>query len=105
VDGDAEIRDVVQDLLSDEDFDVDQAANADDAVLALRRTAFQVMLCHLPLLRSRSGLLGRSARQLRPDMRIVAMTASGGRAKENEASANLAKPFGRAQLLDALRRA
>lgn len=105
VDGDAEIRDVVHDLLLDEDFDVEQASNVDDALLTLRRAGFSVLLCHLPLLRSRNGLLGRSARDLRPDMRIVAMTASGGRAGGDEANANLAKPFGRAQLLKALRRA
>jgi two-component system nitrogen regulation response regulator NtrX len=103
VDGNAEVRNVIEDLLFDQGFAVRQAANPDDALLALREDAPDVLLCHLTLLRSRRGMLTRRVRELWPTLRIVAMSASGAQPRSDEASASLSKPFTRLQLLDALR--
>jgi DNA-binding NtrC family response regulator len=102
-DRDTDIRNVVEDLLLDYDFEVRQAANLDEAVRELRDGAIDVMLCHLELLRSGDGRLGRRAQELQPALRVVAMSAAGAQAESDEADANLAKPFTRSQLMAALR--
>ena len=103
VDGDAEVREVVEDLLLDQGFEVRQAANADDALLELRANAFDVLLCHLTVLRSVHGRFRRSVHELQPVPRIVAMSAIGAQARSDEASASLSKPFTRSQLLETIR--
>ena len=102
-DRDEDVRNVVEDLLLDHGCEVRQAVNADEAVLELRGEAFDVLLCHLELLRSGGGRLGRRARELQPALRVVAMSAAGAQADRGEADANLAKPFTGQQLLEALR--
>jgi DNA-binding NtrC family response regulator len=102
-DHDADVRNVVEDLLFDQDFEVRQAESTDDAVLELRQGAFDVVLCHLQLLRSGNGLLARCTRELQPALRVVAMSSAGAQARTDEADENLAKPFTRSQLLAALR--
>ena len=102
-DRDADVRNVVEDLLLNHDFEVRQAANTDEAMLELRNGDFDVLLCHLGLLRSEDGRLSRRAQELQPALRVVAMSAAGGQAGHGEADANLAKPFTRSQLLAALR--
>ena len=103
VDGDEEVRNVIEDLLIDRGFEVHQAANADEAVLELRGNPFDVLLCHLALLRSVRSGLNQRVRALHPTPRVVAMSASGTPARSDEANASLSKPFSRSQLLDALR--
>jgi CheY-like chemotaxis protein len=103
VDGDAEVRDVVEDLLIDRGFEVHQAADEDEAVSELHTNTFDVLLCHLTLLRSGHEQLCRSVHEVQPNTRVVAMSASGAHARRDEASANLPKPFTRLQLLEALR--
>ncbi len=98
---DAEVRSVIEDLLIDHGFEIHLAGNADDSALALRRDAFEVLLCHLPLLRAREGRLCQLVRELQPACRIVAMSASGAKARADEADTNLPKPFTRSQLLAA----
>jgi len=101
VDMDAGVRSVVEDLLFDRGFEVRQAANQEFAVLELRQRVFDVLLCHLSLLRS--APLQRCAQELRPTLWITAMSASGARARREEADANLAKPFTRLELVTSLR--
>ncbi len=101
-DRDADVRSVVEDLLFDQGFEVRQAANTDEAVLELRDGAVDILLCHLELLRSADGRLGRHAQELQPALRVVAMSATHTQAGSDEADANLAKPFTRSQLLAAL---
>jgi DNA-binding NtrC family response regulator len=103
VEGDAEVREVVDDLLGDEDFEVREVANVDDALLELDKNTFDVLLCHLTLLRSARSRLSRRVDELQPTPRVVAMSASGAHALSDEASANLSKPFTRSQLLEAIR--
>ena len=103
VDSNAEVRNVIEDLLFDQGFTIRQAANADDALMALREDAPDVLLCHLTLLRSERGGLSRRALEPWPALRIVAMSASGGQARSDEASVSLSKPFTRSQLLEAIR--
>jgi CheY-like chemotaxis protein len=103
VEGDAEVRDVVDDLLVDEGFEVREVANVDDALLELDKTSFDVLLCHLALLRSANDRLSRQLREIQPTPRIVAMSASGAHARSDEANENLSKPFTRSQLLEAIR--
>ena len=99
-DRDADIRSVVEDLLLDQGIEVRQAANTDEAVLELQGGAIDILLCHLDLLRSAGGRLGRRAKELQPTLRVVAMSAA--LAQAEEADANLAKPFTRSQLMAAL---
>lgn len=103
VDADADVRNVVEDLLAGQGFEVHQAANPDEALLTLRLQACDVLLAPLPMLRARGGCLSRRARELRPAPWVVAMSAAGMRARRYEADATLAKPFMRTQLLAALR--
>lgn len=103
VDADAEVRDVVEDLLFERGFEVRQAANAAEAVLELRANTFDVLLCHLPVLHSGHDPLRRRIREFQPTLRVVAMSATGARASSDEASVSLSKPFTRSQLLQALR--
>ena len=99
---DEDIREVVEDLLLDEDWRVHQAANLHNALRELRSHSFDALLCHLRVLRAEEGRLIREARALQPGAHLVAMTASGPGARSDEADANLAKPFTRAQLVEAL---
>lgn len=103
VDADAEVRNVVEDLLTDRGFEVQQAADAEGALVKIGKDAFDVLLCHLTALRSDRGHLSQRLRELDPAPRVIAMSASGLRARSDEASANLPKPFTRAQLLEAIR--
>jgi DNA-binding NarL/FixJ family response regulator len=104
VDREQAVREVIQDLLADYEIEVRQAASRGEAGLELRRIAFDVLLCHLSMLREGGGWLIREGRRTRPGLRIVAMSASGSRATPAEADAMLQKPFTRAELLDALRK-
>ena len=103
VDGDSEIRDVVEDLLFERGFSIHQAADATQAALEMQQNDFDVLLCHFTLLGSVLGQLCRSTNKTKTPPRIVAMSASGAQAPSEEASANLPKPFTRMQLLQALR--
>lgn len=104
VDADPDLREVIADLLIDPGLTVVEARDADEALQALQGDAVDVLLCHLPILRSAGGRLCRRVHALRPPPRIVAMSAIGCRAASDEADANLAKPFTRSQLLAAVRR-
>jgi DNA-binding NtrC family response regulator len=99
---DEDIREVVEDLLVEEEWGVHQAANLQSALRELRSQRFDALLCHLRVLRAEEGRLIREARALQPGAHLVAMTASGPGAGSDEADANLAKPFTRAQLVEAL---
>lgn len=103
VDGDADVRSVVEDLLCDRGFWVRQASSCEEAVLVLRVEVFDILLCHLDTLQERDGRLARQVRALEPRPRVVAMSARGREAMPDEADANLAKPFTRMQLLATLR--
>lgn len=103
IDSDSEIRDVVEDLLFDRGFEVSQAADMNEAVLTLRDRTFDVLLCHLTLLRATGDPLSGVLRKLEPAPRIVAMSASGAHARDDEANASLSKPFTRSQLEKSLR--
>ena len=103
VDGDSEIRDVVEDLLFEQGFLVHQAADGDQAVREIRENTFDILLCHLSLLDTVREQLSRCAPALETPPRVVAMSASGAHAESDRASANLSKPFTRRQLLRALR--
>ena len=103
IEGDAEIRGMVEDLLFDEGFEVCKAKDADSALLELIENSFDVLLCNLSLLRLEDGRLSRHVHKLKPTPRVVAMSASGAQARSDEANGNLPKPFTRAQLLEAIR--
>ena len=103
VDADADIRGVIADLIDGHGFALRDAASIDEAARALREILFDVVLCHLELLRSHDGLLVQRVRELRPSPRIVAMSADGARAARHEADAKHAKPFTRGELVAALR--
>lgn len=103
VDGDSEIRDVVEDLLFGHGFAVHQAADAMQAVREMRENDFDVLLCHFILLAPVRDQLSQSDPALQPPPRVVSMSASGSHAPSDQASANLSKPFTRRQLLKALR--
>lgn len=103
VEGDADVRDVVEDLLIDEGFEIREVANENDALVELNKNTFDVVLCHLVLLRSARNRLSRRVHELQPTPRVVAMSASGAQARSDEANANLPKPFTRSQLLEAIR--
>jgi len=103
VDEDSEIRDVVEDLLFERGFVVHQAADVEQAVREMRKSSFEVLLCHLTLLQSLRDHLSRCTPAILLPSRVVAMSASGARAASDRASANLSKPFTRQRLLDALR--
>ncbi len=103
LDGDSEIRDVVEDLLFERNFAVRQAADVDQAVQEMQKGRFDVLLCHLALLESVRDHLSGCTPAVPPPPRVVAMSASGSRASSDRASANLSKPFTRRQLLEALR--
>ncbi len=66
VDEDADVRSVVEDLIFDQGFEVRQAPSADAAVLELRKGTFDVVLCHLRLLRSERVHLSQRLRELEP---------------------------------------
>ena len=102
-DRDADVRHVVEDLLIGQGFEVRQAANADEAVLELRDGAFDVLLCHAELLQSGDGRISRRVQELRPTLRVVAMSAGGAQVRGDDADSNLAKPFRRRELVAALR--
>ena len=99
---DADIRELVEDLLLEEGWSVHQAASMQSALRELRSHRFDALLCHLRVLRAEKGRLIREVRALQPGAHLVAMTASGPGAGSDEADANLAKPFTRAQLVEAL---
>lgn len=99
VDADRDLREMVADLLLDQGFAVLEAETADAAMRVMQDQHLDLLLCHLPILRSDAGRLTRCARTLLPRARIVAMSAIGRAAAGHEADANLAKPFTRAQLL------
>jgi CheY-like chemotaxis protein len=99
VDGDVDVRNVIEELLVDHGFEVSQAPSPDEAVAELRRAAFDALVCHLEMLRARDDCLARRARELRPALKVIAMSAGASRATRDEADANLAKPFTRAQLI------
>jgi len=102
VDPDPDVREVVEDLLSDVDLEVRSTGDAEAAARALDVEPFDALLCHLPMLRAHGNLLIRRAHARGPKLRVVAMTAGDGLASHAEADANLAKPFSRAELLAGL---
>jgi CheY-like chemotaxis protein len=102
VDADRDLREMVADLLLDQGFEVVEAETADAAMRVMQGQHPDLVLCHLPILRSDAGRLTRCARALLPPARIVAMSAIGRVAAGHEADASLTKPFTRAQLLTAL---
>ncbi|MAG33519.1 MAG: hypothetical protein CL908_21795 [Deltaproteobacteria bacterium] len=103
VDSDAEVRNVIDDLLFDQGFEVRLGATVEEALQELRGSRFDVLLCHLPLLRTEDEGFCHRLRELRPKSRVVAMSASGAQARGDEADASISKPFTRSQLVAALR--
>ena len=105
VDDDEDIRDVVEDLLSDRGFEIRQASSLDEARRELSARDFDTLLCRIEFLRSADPefLPGPPAGATRPRIRVVAMSAGDAYALRDEADANLAKPFTRRELLAALR--
>jgi DNA-binding NtrC family response regulator len=99
VDSDDDVRNVIEELLIDHGFQVRQAPSPYDAAVELRNAVFDALVCHLEMLRQEDECLARRARELRPGLKVIAMSAGGSRATSDEADANLAKPFTRAQLL------
>lgn len=103
VDGDVDVRSVVEDLLADYGFEVRHAGSPEQAVLEMRREVFDILLCHLEMLYAADGRLTQEVRAREPKPRVVAMSAAGHQAASDEVDANLAKPFTRMQLLATLR--
>lgn len=103
VDAEADVRNVVEDLLADHGFDVRQAASSEQAVQELRVEPVDILLCHVEMLAEEGGRLALAAREIEPRPRVVAMSARGREALPDMADANLPKPFTRSQLLETLR--
>jgi len=103
VDGDVDVRSVVEDLLTDHGFEVRHAGSPEQAVLEMQREVFDILLCHLEMLEAGGGRLSQELQAREPKPRVVAMSASGYQAVSDEVDANLAKPFTRLELLATLR--
>ena len=110
VDDDAEMRALLLDVLHNEGYDVDEAKDGTDAVLALRARKFDVILMdkNMP---GPSGLdLLPGFRRVCPDSRIIMMTAFGDVASYMEAAEKgaveyLFKPFRMEEMKEAITKA
>jgi CheY-like chemotaxis protein len=101
-DTDADVRGVIADLLVGPAFEIELAADPQEACRALEAGGVDVFLCDLDLLRRDHGRLGRFVRSLAARPRLVAMSATGNGTSSRESDASLAKPFSRSQLLAAI---
>ena len=110
VDDDAEMRALLLDVLHNEGYEVDEAKDGTDAVLALRTRKFDVILMdkNMP---GPSGLdLLPGFRRVCPDSRIIMMTAFGDVASYMEAAEKgaveyLFKPFRMEEMKEAITKA
>lgn len=111
VDDEDLVRAQISASLEFDGFQVAQAANGDEALAWLRGNVATIMVTDI-LMPGKDGIETiRDARRLYPDLRIIAM--SGGirtnatdfleTARQAGADRVLAKPFGRAQLINLLR--
>jgi response regulator RpfG family c-di-GMP phosphodiesterase len=77
VDDEEGMRSLVTEFLQDEDFEVESCATVADALAALQKTSFDLLLADLKIYEG-SGLdLIREARVVRPDMAAIIMTGFG----------------------------
>lgn len=107
---DPAMRDMVLALLEDEGIPVVSAGDGDGALGLLADGCFDAILCDLQLPRTGPLPLLEELRSRCPESRVIVMTAFGNaddarRAIRSGAFDLVPKPFGRAQLMDVLRRA
>ena len=110
VDDDNEMRDLLRDVLSDEGYEVVEAANGAEALLLLHRQSFAAIILdkNMPGL---SGLdLLPGIRTICPQTPVILITAFGDvatyqEAREKGAFEYLFKPFGMEAILQVLRKA
>jgi len=108
VDDEELIRELIPVLLRDLDWDCEVAADAEEALHELERQDYDVVLCDMVLPRKDGIQLCAEIRRRFPMVEVVAMSgnaagsASLPAAAKLGASATLAKPFSRDELLLAL---
>ncbi|MDD5558982.1 response regulator [Candidatus Methylomirabilis sp.] len=99
VDDDQEMRQLLDDVLTREGFHVAQAANGSEALVAIRGTAYNVIVLD-KIMTDMSGLeILPEIKRLQPGAQVILITAFGDRETGVEAigkgaTAYLAKPFG-----------
>jgi CheY-like chemotaxis protein len=99
----AEVREVIAELLEQAGWRVVQASGEPQALALLESEIWDALLAHVGTVGS--GELLRRARKLRPRLRIVLMTAGSTLPVPPEADALLLKPFSAHLLQKALDRA
>jgi CheY-like chemotaxis protein len=109
VDDDTDLREALHELLSLEGFEVGAAADVEGACAAIARRAFDVVLSDI-CMPGDGATLPQRCREIRPDTRVILMTAFDQpglreRARADGAVAFLKKPLSPRLLRQALRRA
>lgn len=107
VDDDAEICELLRDILADEGFDLDCVGSDREAFSRLTEEAYDGLLLDVNLGAGVTGFdLARFARSLRPDFPVVYVSGEASRASFKTfgvpGSTFVAKPFTQDELLDAV---
>jgi DNA-binding NtrC family response regulator len=110
VEDDPALREMLVELLREDGLQVCTAAGANDALRALQETEFDLVLSDIQMPEMDGFELLEAIRRVRPEARVILMTAFGSatfgkQAKLGGALDYLSKPFSREQLEAAIQRA
>jgi DNA-binding response OmpR family regulator len=110
VDDNARLRDVLRDILTQAGYEVETAGDGKEACQTLKRISVDLLITDIVMPEKEGIETITTVRRNYPGVRIIAMSGDGSNnaafylemAREFGADMTLSKPFGRAQILEAV---